>query len=820
MALAPETVQAILRAGQSPRAKRIEQFQKYVDGTIYDGRPDFLDDSSDKPITQRKPCVRYPGVANAIQTLATFCLGDGRFPIITSASSEDDSAFDERLGLNEEDSKTLDSGILKIVDQTRLEAVSKQILECAMAGKSVAVLACIQGGRLAVKHVDPKTAEPEFDEKDPTRVVRLTERYRYTTDELNRETGKWEPHVWQYKRVIDDKTDTVFEPIEILRDTEFPDPDKKKTVVKHGFGFCPVIWYRFRKQESTAGDIDGQAIHDRLFGLIEAIDIGLSQRRRAALYCGDPQVVETGVEDPAGVRAPSATVATQDMTRDASGYGEALIPSKRSGGMTTRKKGAGVVWQYDSPDADVKLLTLSGDALKTLVEDVDDNKCVLRESLGVVYVAPEDVTGSGDVSGKTLDVTYRPQIQVANSIREEFWRLCLLPLVSMLLRIVVKQEKGLYLGGADKIRAVAKRFEQEVDGAGTSWFDPNLKAKWGDYFEPSDQDESTRITNAQTALGGGDKPALITLATAVAHIKPIFADIQSVPQYVEKLKAEKAAKDAALHAAFGALGGMDGQQPGDDAKPSDPPKPGQPDNDNADGSGSGGGSAPAAPAAPAAKAAAPAPTAKAGVAAPAAKPAAPVTPAKTKAAPKQKVTGKTKPATAPKATQATASPTGKLTTVGADGATHELFGETDHMRAADESPGIAEKVYRDLSEDYSDKQLEWVKHASWRGPLIVPLSSIDWTKQFEWPANEDQDHIDDFVERIESDGFVKPIILVNEPNNDKLIIADGHHRALAYKKLGQNPMAYVANVGGVIQDGGDNDWRVMHDSQRGGSDQK
>lgn len=168
-----------------------------------------------------------------------------------------------------------------------------------------------------------------------------------------------------------------------------------------------------------------------------------------------------------------------------------------------------------------------------------------------------------------------------------------------------------------------------------------------------------------------------------------------------------------------------------------------------------------------------------------------------------------------------ASPVAKKTVQGPDGSTHELFDPADRMRASDESPGIAEKVYRDLAEDYDEDQIEWVRTAQWRGPLVVPLSEIDFTNAGSWPASEDKDHVGDFEERIQSDGFVKPIILVNEPNNDKLIIADGHHRALAYRKLGQNPMAYVANVGAVQQDdGNDRGWRVMHDSQRGGSDQK
>ena len=54
-------------------------------------------------------------------------------------------------------------------------------------------------------------------------------------------------------------------------------------------------------------------------------------------------------------------------------------------------------------------------------------------------------------------------------------------------------------------------------------------------------------------------------------------------------------------------------------------------------------------------------------------------------------------------------------------------------------------------------------------------------------------------------------MLVNEPNNEKLIIVDGHHRALAYEELGQPAIAYVVHVTAVS-----GPWDEMHDSQKSG----
>ena len=135
--------------------------------------------------------------------------------------------------------------------------------------------------------------------------------------------------------------------------------------------------------------------------------------------------------------------------------------------------------------------------------------------------------------------------------------------------------------------------------------------------------------------------------------------------------------------------------------------------------------------------------------------------------------------------------------------------EDFHMRGSSNS-GIAEEVYRQLLEDYPKRILGWVRSADWYGPLTVDLDMIDFTNKDKWQASEDTSEVDKFEDKIENEGFAKPIILVNEPNYNKLRIVDGHHRALAYKNLDQPAMAYVANVGSV---GGD--WDVLHDRQRG-----
>jgi len=43
-------------------------------------------------------------------------------------------------------------------------------------------------------------------------------------------------------------------------------------------------------------------------------------------------------------------------------------------------------------------------------------------------------------------------------------------------------------------------------------------------------------------------------------------------------------------------------------------------------------------------------------------------------------------------------------------------------------------------------------------------------------------------------GHTNPSILVQEPGRNRAFIVDGHHRALARRKLGRPVLAYVGNI--------------------------
>lgn len=138
--------------------------------------------------------------------------------------------------------------------------------------------------------------------------------------------------------------------------------------------------------------------------------------------------------------------------------------------------------------------------------------------------------------------------------------------------------------------------------------------------------------------------------------------------------------------------------------------------------------------------------------------------------------------------------------------------DRDATKHATPNPSIGDAVYRQLLEDYPPDALAWVRAAHWQGPTVVPLDRIDFTAADTWQASHETAKVDLFAQRIQA-GRMKPIVLVREPHNPKAIVIDGHHRALAYRKLGRPALAYVARVGTAT-----GPWDSMHDQQYHGTD--
>lgn len=537
--LNPNEVQRLLDAGKSPRAWSLSRFQAYYDGKAYAGRASWWNDAV--PLQERAPCIVYPSVRIAIDSNVAFAMGEGKFPQVLSLSSEDDSAFDDALGLKKTESDIVDAFNRKLIQAARLETVFRQAAKLAQASKSVALVLSFRKGLPCADLVPSFISTPTFDPADPDTVIKLEIRYRYTENYLDASTGTWKPQVREYLRIIDAVADTTYLPVVIqeLTDTGPVTPDKAQTFL-HGFGFCPVRWYAHMKSVNAAGSYDGVALHEVACSQVEALDFSLSQRHRAALYCGDPQLTATGVESDDGFagqgRSAQQPMLPADMANPAAKqWGAALEGNQTRPGI---RKGPGELWRTANPDAKFQLLTLPADALEAISKNATDLRSLLCDSLGVVMIDPSTITGGGDLSGRTLAFVFSKQINAVSMFREDFGRKCILPVICMFYRMLLAKQTGVYLAGLKKVLPILARFNVAVAGvAGLVWFDPSLSLKWGDFFEPSDVDESTRCATALSSYAAG----IITLKSAIEHIRAVFA-IGDVGQYADTLAKEKAQK--------------------------------------------------------------------------------------------------------------------------------------------------------------------------------------------------------------------------------------------------------------------------------------
>jgi hypothetical protein len=109
-------------------------------------------------------------------------------------------------------------------------------------------------------------------------------------------------------------------------------------------------------------------------------------------------------------------------------------------------------------------------------------------------------------------------------------------------------------------------------------------------------------------------------------------------------------------------------------------------------------------------------------------------------------------------------------------------------------------VYDQLKEDYDEQYIQFVLSIPWEDQQEVPLTSFDFSNMNNWEAIDRKDKIEEFKKLIQENGFAKPIIAVNQLHtNKKLVILDGHTRALSYKELNMPIVSYIGQVGNITK---------------------
>ncbi len=542
-----EKARRLYEANVAPRARALRTLEQYALGTQYEGRPSFWDD--EVPLRDRSPCIVVPIGERAAQSNVDLCLGQGRAPTFSFYASEDDSVFDAALGLTEDDAALLTRFLCACVEQSDAGTAFQDALLWAQLHGTTVGIVCARGGKLAVDIEDAKWCSPTFAEDDPDAVTALEIRYPFLREDVG-EGGKLYSRCMLYRRVIDETRDVVYAPAEANENAADPERWVEERAVEHGFGFCPVRWYRHGTTGRARG-LDGKAIHALVLDEIHQFNLALSQVHRAAITSTDPQMYETGV-DADHNPAPMGRTASLWMPGDPAANRAWITQQGPSGrdGRPARKRGPGVVLRYPDAQSRVGLLTLPGDALTASSNNARSLYAFLKETLGVVFLDPEQTKVGSDISGRALEWLHSKQIDRCNMMRPRFARGFMLPVLSMMLRVALLAKGTIFLPGADKARAVLQRFQRQLSGAtAATWFDPDIRVTWGPYFAPTAADAKADVESAITAKDAG----IITQHTAVEKIRPHFPDIRDVQQYLEALETERAGKMQAFHDAAAAL---------------------------------------------------------------------------------------------------------------------------------------------------------------------------------------------------------------------------------------------------------------------------
>lgn len=455
----------LVEKNMSPRAKRLAELERWVDGTQYAGKLDWFADAA---IADKAPCIVEPVIADSIESHVDMVLGEGRFPVITTRPAEDDeddeteegSGDDDEGGLSEEDSDAFDTLICGLIECARFKPLCREALSAAMGCGSACAIYGIRDAKLFGDTVKARWCEPEFL-PDQRTVSRLVIQYPYV--ESYQEGGVWKARARIFRRVIDDKTDTTYLPADAGND-KIVWQVAPGGAIPHGLGFCPVVWYALFRGSTIVGQFDGHAPHENLTDEVYAHDVALSQRHRAALYAGDPQWTEAGVEpgeNPSAGAVDRGTPMTQSggaITGDNPVVGRVGGDGARRGG--SRKKHPGTVWQYEDKEVNVQLHTLPGDALKALSDHAHDLRLKIMQALAYVPLDPESSAGiiRGTLSGKALDALRERQLNRDDRIREDFGDGFLKPSVSMMARICAVRGDGLRVRGLKSAAKVLQRF--------------------------------------------------------------------------------------------------------------------------------------------------------------------------------------------------------------------------------------------------------------------------------------------------------------------------------------------------------------------------
>ncbi len=120
----------------------------------------------------------------------------------------------------------------------------------------------------------------------------------------------------------------------------------------------------------------------------------------------------------------------------------------------------------------------------------------------------------------------------------------------------------------------------------------------------------------------------------------------------------------------------------------------------------------------------------------------------------------------------------------------------------------AGKVYEESAKNFPASAIAWMHRASWKGPIEVPTSHINFEPGEMSHSPDDEKLVKGFSQKLDDGEKLDPVVLVATPKGTQLQMVDGHHRYLAAVRAGVPVRAYIATV-----DSEHGPWETMHDTE-------
>ena len=491
----------LIRLGESPRYWHLNALESWYTGQQYTGRPSFWD--QEVPLRSRAPVIQSQFVRSSINRLANLVFGDRSFPRMRV------EATGYRMTLSPSDVAVLQRLVAELGQCLALSKKMREVITEGLKCGSACILVSLCNGKPMMRLVPSKWCTPTFAADGSVESLVIEYKHPSPTD----------PDQWMmHRREITSTYDRVYDSVPIKAKVAPVFGDYQEVPVE----FCPVIWVRNAAEPTATPDqIDGHALVDGLQDEVEALDMELSQLYRNALYNGDPQMVQIGVEGDASIAASQGPKGpTGDMKFS---WFNSVLPNwaknANSSGGDAVKKAPGKLWKLPQ-GGDAKLVESNGSGAEIIKGAVKEIRRVLTDSTGVVLF-DADSLGGGDLAARTLNLMHAPMLDVADNLRVEYGD-ALLRLVDAFMHLfsgTLARTQGVLLRSYDEAEPVLARLYGVNSQQEARWLGPHVTLKWGDYFDPSSADKEAALKVAMTA--SGNKP-LITAKTALASVATLF----------------------------------------------------------------------------------------------------------------------------------------------------------------------------------------------------------------------------------------------------------------------------------------------------------